>query len=297
MMVLNLKDKKKSGIAYKKVNYPDGQNDIRILNSFEDEKNELSEENKEKIKFSDVQIISRFNNFIDLEYILCATECLKEIGCINISLYIPYLFSERADRKFVEGGNSYLENITSVIINSKKYKHVTSIDVHNFKKTNEFINNFKNQSVLSELLKKALYVVNEDDCSKCYIISPDKGAKFRTSDVCEKINGWDFEIVQCDKERDLSTSKIEKLVIPKDDFNGNDCIILDDLIDGGRTFTIIAKELKKRNCGRIFLVVAHGIFSAGVDILKESGIEKIFLTNSYSDIESLDGFIHQIDVF
>ena len=297
MIKLNLKDQTKSDIAYKKINFPDGQNDIRILNSFNDEKNELNQENIDIIKTSTIEIISRFNNFIDLEYILSATECLKEIGCEYISLKIPYFFSERADRKFVQGGNSYLETITSPIINSKNYRFVTTVDIHNFKKTNELIKNFCNESFLPTLVKEALFIVNENNSSKCYIISPDKGAKLRTEVVCNEISGWDIEIVQCSKERDLLTSKIEKLTIPNDDFHGNDCIIVDDLIDGGRTFTIIAKELKQRNCGRIFLVAAHGIFSSGFDKLRESGIEKVFTTNSYSDIETPDGFLKQINVY
>jgi len=298
MIKLNLKDKTKSDIAYKKISYPDGQNDIRILNCFENDKDELIEEKSNWIRNAgDIQIISRFNNFIDFEFIIAATQCLKEIGCENIHLRIPYMFSARCDRKFVNGGNFYLKSITSLIINSQDYSSVTTCDVHNFKKTNELIKNFYNESILPLLVKEALFLVNEDYSSKCYIISPDKGAKFRTESVCKEIRGWDYEIVQCDKERDLLTSKIEKLIIPKDNFDGSDCIILDDLIDGGRTFTTISQELKKRNCGRIFLVASHGIFSAGFDKLKESGIEKIFVTNSYSDIQNTNGFIHQIDVF
>lgn len=33
------------------------------------------------------------------------------------------------------------------------------------------------------------------------------------------------------------------------------------LCDGGGTFIGVAEELKKHNCGKLFLFVTHGIFS------------------------------------
>jgi ribose-phosphate pyrophosphokinase len=53
-------------------------------------------------------------------------------------------------------------------------------------------------------------------------------------------------------------------------------VIVDDICDGGRTFLEIAKTIrsKKRNISifgdKIYLVVTHGIFSAGFDELKNT---------------------------
>ena len=62
-------------------------------------------------------------------------------------------------------------------------------------------------------------------------------------------------------------------------------MIVDDICDGGRTFTGIAKALKNKNAGNIYLAVSHGIFSDGFE--KFIGlIDGIFTTNSFGDIEN-----------
>lgn len=57
------------------------------------------------------------------------------------------------------------------------------------------------------------------------------------------------------------------------------------LCDGGGTFIGVAEELKKHNCGKLFLFVTHGIFSRGFEELNKY-FEKIYCTNSFNDLES-----------
>ena len=60
---------------------------------------------------------------------------------------------------------------------------------------------------------------------------------------------------------------------------------MDDICDGGRTFTGIAKALKNKNAGNIYLAVSHGIFSNGFK--KFNGlIDSIFTTDSFSNIKN-----------
>jgi len=293
MIKLNLAYPERSDIEFNAISYPDGQHDVRILNFLQSNKTNLSFED---IKNSEIEIVSRFNNFIHLEFILAATQSLREIGCEDISLRIPSLFSARCDRKFVEGGNSYLKQITAPILNLQNYSSVTVIDVHNFKQAKRRIHNLVNESVLPQMVKEALNEIKGDNSTKItYIISPDKGAKPRTEAVCSTLNGWHYKTVQCDKVRDLDTSKIIDLDVPLQDFEGIDCVIIDDICSKGGTFVEISKKLKERNCGKIYLVVAHYEGTADTNLLKESGIEKIFTTNSMLDVESFD-FINQINV-
>jgi ribose-phosphate pyrophosphokinase len=70
-------------------------------------------------------------------------------------------------------------------------------------------------------------------------------------------------------------------------------VIIDDLIDGGRTFIEIAKTIKEQrafssavhpdNYGKIFLVSTHGVFSGGLKELNKY-FDGIYCTNSYSDM-------------
>jgi ribose-phosphate pyrophosphokinase len=63
-------------------------------------------------------------------------------------------------------------------------------------------------------------------------------------------------------------------------------VIIDDICDGGRTFVELAKAIKDgRPTAKVYLVVTHGIFSAGFYELNEL-FEGIYCTNSYEDIQS-----------
>ena len=82
--------------------------------------------------------------------------------------------------------------------------------------------------------------------------------------------------------------------------------IVDDICDGGRTFIELAKEIKKQTNTPIYLIVTHGIFSAGFDKLSDE-LDGIFCTNSVKDIDfetvkvqSRQGssdFVKQLNVF
>jgi ribose-phosphate pyrophosphokinase len=74
-------------------------------------------------------------------------------------------------------------------------------------------------------------------------------------------------------------------------------VIVDDICDGGRTFLEIAKTIRsERNISilKIYLVVTHGIFSAGFDELKKH-FDGIYCTNSVSDIDN--ELVKQLNIF
>ena len=59
-------------------------------------------------------------------------------------------------------------------------------------------------------------------------------------------------------------------------------IVVDDIIDGGKTFIELAKELKKvYNINRLVLAASHGIFSKGLDVLED--YDKIYVQNNMSE--------------
>ena len=56
-------------------------------------------------------------------------------------------------------------------------------------------------------------------------------------------------------------------------------LIVDDICDGGGTFSGIAQVLRANGAEKIYLCVTHGIFSKGIEI---NGIDEIFTTDSYA---------------
>lgn len=269
-MTLNLVDIEKSDIKYKISKFPDGQQTVDLL-----EAPYIGET---------VQLISRLNSFKDLELIICATQAIRNFDPNKeISLKVPYFVGARSDRKFVEGGVNYLKQVICPIINSMNFKSVIVLDPHsdvleaclnNFDKTNNF-----------GLVKFALTNIDNRNGARDRIclVSPDAGAYKKIFDVAKEFNIEN--IITANKVRDMKTGNILRTEIPVlDQHNDLTYVIIDDICDGGRTFVELAKVIKEgRPTAKVYLVVTHGIFSAGFKTLNEY-IDGIFCTNSYRDV-------------
>ena len=89
-------------------------------------------------------------------------------------------------------------------------------------------------------------------------------------------------MIECSKNRDVKTGKLTGFSVYTDDLNGKDCLIVDDICDGGGTFIGLAEKLKNKNSGKLYLAVSHGIFSNGFTNL--DCFERIFTTDSINNM-------------
>ena len=275
MITLDLVNPEKSQIKYKISQFPDGQQTIDLIDW-----NDL-------VIYDDaVKISSRLNSFKDLELIICATAAIRNIKPNrDIALYVPYFMGARSDRKFVDGGVNYLKQVICPIINSLNFVTVITLDPHsdvleaclnNYEKTDNHL-----------LVKHALTKIDnkKDAQERICLVSPDAGAYKKIFDVAKKFQIQN--VVTANKVRDMRTGNILKTEIP--DLPGSvgddlQYVIIDDICDGGRTFNELAKAIKaQRADAKIYLVVTHGIFSAGFKELSRN-FEHIYTTNSYRDI-------------
>lgn len=80
--------------------------------------------------------------------------------------------------------------------------------------------------------------------------------------------------------RDVSNGVIRSLTISHESIN-RPCYIVDDICDGGATFMMLSDELRRRGAPEVNLIVSHGIFSRGIDFIKN--IDHIYTTNSFND--------------
>jgi ribose-phosphate pyrophosphokinase len=115
-------------------------------------------------------------------------------------------------------------------------------------------------------------MVNNYDC----VIFPDKGANAR----------YDIKhpnIVTAEKVRDQATGHITHFDLPPLNMpSKGSVLVVDDLCDGGATFHILAKDIRKQVpfADSVTLYVTHGVFSRGVKDLLED-YTMIITTDSF----------------
>ena len=123
------------------------------------------------------------------------------------------------------------------------------------------------------------------DSDHIIIVSPDEGG---TNRAVYLANVFGLEIGMFYKRRDYSTIEDGTNPIVAHEFlgsslDGKDVIIVDDMISSGGSMLDVAKELKKRNAKRIFVIATFGLFTNGLDkfdkAYEDGLIDKILTTN------------------
>ena len=241
------------------------------------------------------RIICRIKNCNDIFKILLVTDALRrDYGNRRyIEIFIPYLPFARQDRQ-MNMGEPLSIKVFADIINAQKYDSVIFYDAHSDvgpALIDNSFNLFNRGLVINSLaenydqLNTGQYPWQEYSNGKYLIVSPDSGAFKKIYKLCESINYRDH-IVLCNKHRNVTNGVIDGIICDTDDFEGKDLFIVDDICDGGGTFVLLADELRKRNCGKINLIVSHGIFSKGINVL--DNIDHIYTTDSINGVEKIN---------
>ncbi len=224
--------------------------------------------------FEEVIITHRLNSFNDIGLLHLAVDALQRMDVTISGLYIPYFPAARQDRIMVKGEPLSVK-VYATIINSLNLTKVFVFDPHS--------------EVIPALLNNCEVISNHNFIKKvmdnirgeAVLVSPDGGALKKIYKVSEFLGG--VEVIECSKSRDVKTGKLTGFKVYADDLQGNNCLIVDDISDGGGTFIGLAQELKNKNAGTLYLAVSHGIFSRGFEEL-EKYFKEIFTTNSFRDI-------------
>jgi len=177
-------------------------------------------------------------------------------------LYIPYLPYARQDKE-VSNETTFALSVFIDLLNVMMFRRVIIFDPHNY----EAVSKIYNVEIIKPYQEiQNAFIKTESDV----ICFPDKGAKDRYG---EKLSHDGYPSVMANKVRDQVTGRIIAIALERD-VCGKKVLIVDDLCDGGATFILLAKEMQSAKS--ISLYVSHGIFSKGVDVLRQGGINRIF---------------------
>jgi ribose-phosphate pyrophosphokinase len=242
----------------------------------------------------EVTITQRIGDFNDVGLLSVTVDALKGlIPNVKLHLFLPYFPGARQDRLMVKGEPFTAAVYVKLLVNMG-FETITSFDLHSdvvggmFAMTKTRFIQISNHRFVLEVLKD-LYP--QRDTKLPILISPDAGSNKKILSLAKYLTQLNkLDVVKCDKTRDVTTGEITNFDVYTDDLNGKDCIIVDDICDGGGTFLGLAKELKNKNCGKLYLVVSHGIFSKDINTLLNV-FDKIYTTNSVDVLRYQQGII------
>lgn len=135
---------------------------------------------------------------------------------------------------------------------------------------------------------KALFKAEPDlivDKDHLMIISPDEGAMHRAV-YFSNVLGVDMGMFY--KRRDYSTiidgrNPIVAHEFLGSDLTGKDVIIMDDMISSGESMLDVARQVKERGAGRVFVCTTFGLFTNGLeafdDYYEKGYINRVITTN------------------
>lgn len=264
-MILNLDPSfqplgKENTIQFESFTFSGGEPHIKILSDL----NAIEE----------VTVTTRIQSFNDFGLLLIAIDALRRMSIKTIHLFLPYMPAARQDRVMITG-ESLSVKVYADLINGLNLDSVTIFDPHS-EVAPALLNNCK---VISnhKFIEKVIADINTD----VILISPDGGALKKIYKVSEFLGG--LPVIECSKKRNVKNGQLEGFKVYEDDLKGKDCLIVDDICDGGGTFIGLAEELKKKNAGNLYLAVSHGIFNKGVEVLNQY-FTKIYTTDSFKSI-------------
>lgn len=232
------------------------------------------------------------NHYQDLKRIISAATGKAH----RINVIMPFLYEgrqhKRTKRESLDCAFA-LQELTNMGVSN-----IITFDAHDPRVVNAIpLNGFDNFMPTYQFLKALINGIPDlqIDNDHLMIISPDEGAMARAV-YFSNVLGVDMGMFY--KRRDYSTIVNGKNPIVAHEFlgdsvEGKDVIIIDDMIASGESMLDVAKQLKERNAGRVFVCTTFGLFTEGLakfDEYYEKGyIHKVITTNlTYRIPELLD---------
>lgn len=190
---------------------------------------------------------------------------------VQLDLFIPYLPYARQDRVCNDGEPLSVAAIAG-LVNSLGFRKVAVVDCHSDVGP-ALVHNCHNVT-LAKLLE---FYLPYADWRAITLVAPDAGAVKKTYEAAKHLGA--AGVVCCSKIRDTRTGQITATAVHDDVFS-KQLLVVDDIFDGGRTFTELGKVLRDLQPEAMDLWVTHGIFSKGYTEVAEL-YRNIYSTNSF----------------
>ncbi len=223
----------------------------------------------------------------------------------RITVIMPYLYE---GRQHLRVNNESLDCAQALQeLAAMGVRTIITFDAHDSRVQNAvpvigFENFFTSYQFISAFLNNNPGIKPDKD--HLMIISPDEGG-MRRAVYYASLLGVDMGMFY--KKRDYSkivdgVHPVVSIEFLGNDVSGKDVVIVDDMIASGHTAFETAKELRKRNVGKIIICVTFGLFSNGAgeidEAYKQNIFDEIYTTNLCYCPEEIKNksYYHNVDL-
>jgi len=229
--------------------------------------------------------ITKLKTAQDITDLAIAVNAFSNLGSgADFHLLIGYLPGGRQDRVCVEGEAHSAKVYANLINHITDWSCVQFLDAHSDVMPSLIDCAIPNDNTL--FVDKAIEALDLEDF---VLVSPDAGANKKVLSLAKHLNKTiKVDVIRADKLRDMNTGEILETIVYADDLTNKNCVIVDDICDGGRTFIELAQVLKSKGAKSVILIVTHGIFSKGYDVVLKH-VDQIVTTNTFADLSHDDG--------
>lgn len=224
--------------TYELISYPDKSSYVRV-------------DEKETKYITDYYF--QINSYSDLWILSQLVDAHTHVSGNPPTIWIPNLFDSQADRRFNFDQSSGLKLVCN-FLNSLNAEYII-LHPHNpevvlalLNKVTVLDNSCFVEKVLEELSPIGLT-----------LMSTDAGGYKSLLKLADTLH-WKGDTLSASKSRtyDPFTGRTSiTQLLPKEDFNGQDILLVDDLCVYGGTFKGLATLLRERNAGKLYLAVTH----------------------------------------
>jgi len=243
---------------------------------------EIRVEIHENIRGADVYVVQSISNPVNdnLMELLVITDALKRGSAKRVTAVLPYLGYARQDRK-TTSRSPITAKLVANLLTAAGVDRVLTMDLHAGQ-----IQGFFDIPV-DTLMARPVMISDirvKSNTENIMFISPDAGGVARTRDYAKRLES-DLAII--DKRRpEAGTSEVMSVV---GDVTGKDCIVVDDIIDGGGTLCNATEALLQEGAKSVRAYIAHGVLSGeAIDRINASNLEEVVITDSIKLIKPVE---------
>ena len=202
-------------------------------------------------------------------------DALRRSSAKEINLVCPYFGYARQDRK-AHARQPITAALVAHLLCAAGLDRIITVNVH-AAQIQGFFSCLADDLTAVPLLGGAL-LQTKPDLSNLVVVSPDHGGVGRARDLAEQFNNCPIAII--DKRRNATgATEVMNLI---GDVQGKDCILVDDMIDTGRSAVNAANAIRKFGAKSVRMAAVHAVFSDPCyDLIKDGkAFDEIIVTDS-----------------